>query len=182
MGVSEEFVGGPGTFEEDGKIYAVAAGASGEDSQRRLAVGAPRTVRPLAHGDLVYGIIQDLYDSIALVEFALVPQQAEKSAADSNSGKVFPASESRMAFLRISELTQGYVERLRDHIRIGDMLRARILEVKSLGIYLTIKDRDLGVVRAFCSYCRTELVDDGREFKCSYCGSQEQRKAAEQQQ
>ncbi len=166
LGVSEEFVSGHGTIEEDGRIFAVFAGEKQLDSSgHRLSVQALKAARPLQRGDLVYGVIQDLYEAIALVEFQALPQGSEQ-----------PASESRMAFIRVSELVQGYAENLRTYIRIGDVIRARVIEVKSLGIYLSIKDKDLGVVRAFCSRCRSELELAGREFVCSDCGSRENRK------
>ncbi len=166
LGVSEEFVAGPGTVEEDGKIIAIAAGEGKTDAlEHKLWVDARKIARPLAPGDPVYGIVQDLYESIALVEFQAMPQGGE-----------LPSSESRMAFVRISELDDGYVERLRDYLRIGDVIRARVLEVKALGIYLTLKDRELGVLRAFCSVCREEMRLQGREFACPQCGSREPRK------
>ena len=166
LGYSEEFVAGDGTIEQDGSIFAVAMGTKQlDDSGRRVSVKAFKTVRRLAKGDIVYGKIQDLYDTVALIEFQ--PLSAPST---------FPASESRNAFLRISEITSGYVEKLEDYMRIGDYVRAEILEVKSLGIYLTMKGPDLGVVKAICSYCRGGMVLKGNDLVCSHCGSIEQRK------
>jgi exosome complex component CSL4 len=166
LGYSEEFVAGEGTVEQDGSIFAVALGEKQvDDSGRRVSIKAAKFVRPLAKGDIVYGKIQDLYDTVALIEFQPL-----------NAPSTFPAAESRNAFLRISEITSGYVEKLEDYMRIGDYVRAQVLEVKSLGIYLTMKAPDLGVVKAICSYCRGGMDLKGKDFVCSRCGSIEQRK------
>ena len=167
LGVSEEYVSGEATFEENGGIYAVALGKKHKDEHARKVWVEPRKIaRPLAAGDIVYGLVQDVYDTVALVEIHPV----------AINGRT-PAWDNRMAYLRISEVKQGYVEHFRDWIKIGDYLKARILEVKPLGTYLTIKDRDLGVVKALCARCKTSRSFVGGESKCIECGFVEQRKS-----
>lgn len=167
LGVSEEFVAGPGTFEENGKIYSMFYGVAERDSQeRKISVKGRKEVRPLKEGDLVYGVVQQLYEAMTLVRFTPVVQGNEvPSGGDS-------------AFIRISELQNGYVERLRDCVRTGDFLKARVLSISPLATYLTMKERDLGVVRALCSMCRAEMkpAQGGGLFVCPSCGSREERK------
>ncbi|MBI5177514.1 exosome complex RNA-binding protein Csl4 [Candidatus Micrarchaeota archaeon] len=166
LGVSEEFVSGEATVEEAGGIYAVAAGRKMKDeSARKVWVAARKIARPLAVGDLVYGLVQDVYDTVALVEISPVPV-----------GGRTPAWDNRMAYLRISEVKQGYVEHFRDWLRIGDYIRGRIVEIKPLGTYLTIKERDLGVVKVLCARCKEGHSFSGERGACPACGFSEQRK------
>lgn len=166
LGVSEEFVGGPGTFEDpDGKIYSRALGTREEDaSSRTVSVKAAKTIRPLSPGDMVVARVDDLYESMALVRFEPTPY-----------GNITPAGNGS-AFIRISELDNSYVERLQDYLRIGDVLRARVLEIKPLGTYLTLKGPDLGVVKAYCSRDRSEMALTGASYRCPSCGRTEARK------
>lgn len=166
LGVAEEFAPGSATFEdEQGRIYASAFGSKQEDPRARSVGVSPRKLaRPLAPGDLVYARVTDLYESMARLEFAAVPAK-----------HVYPAG-SGSAFMRISEMERGYVERLRDAISTGDIVRARVVDIKPLGIYLTMKEGDLGVVRAFCSRDRSAMAPQGRTFVCPECGRREGRK------
>ncbi|MEW5955583.1 MAG: exosome complex RNA-binding protein Csl4 [Candidatus Micrarchaeota archaeon] len=167
LAVSEESVGGQGTFEEkDGRIYSAVAGRKAADSRARsVSVQAQVNVRPLAAGDYAYGLVHDLYEMVALVEFSPVSRKGERIASHNN-----------YAYLRISEVQRGYTERFRDWLRIGDVIKARVKEITSLGIYLTIADADLGVVKAFCTQCKHELEPRGRVMVCPACGNKEQRK------
>ncbi|MGC9114183.1 MAG: exosome complex RNA-binding protein Csl4 [Candidatus Micrarchaeia archaeon] len=168
MATVEESLGGEGTFEEDGRVYAAVRGNAVCDVRSRsVAVAAPLIARPLREGDLCYAVVHDLFDMVALLKF---------QPADFKGVRV--ASHNSSAFLRISEVQRGYTEDFRDFLRIGDVLRARVKEITSLGIYLTIADNDLGVVRAFCSNCRHEMQLRGRVFVCSNCGNREGRKLA----
>lgn len=161
----EEFAAsGESVFEENGFVYANVLGELLIDSSKRVAsVSSVKRVRMLSKGNLVYGIVKDLFEQIALVSF--VPVDDGVGCPDSSG------------FLRISEIKQnGFVERFRDNIAIGDVLKARVLEVSPLGVYFTIAQPDLGVVTAFCSSCRNKLVYSGKQFECRKCGSKEFRK------
>jgi len=172
LAVSEESIGGQGTFEEkDGRIYASVAGKKVVDNRARsVLVEAPLNVRPLAVGDPVFGLVHDLYEMVALLEFAPFSRKGERIASHNNYG-----------YLRISEVRHGYSEQFRDWLRIGDLVKARVKEITSLGIYLTIADADLGVIRAFCTQCKHELEPRGRVMVCPACGNKEQRKMASSQ-
>ncbi len=170
IAVSEEFAAAEGTIEEkDGKITATRVGRSRLDPRSRSASVAPFAATvPLKAGDLVYGKVQDLYDTVALVQFEPVVEK-----------KRFKAASNTYAYLRISEMQRGFVESFRDVLRIGDYVRARIKEVTKMGIYLTVSAPDLGVVKAFCSRCRNQLSFRGRILVCPACGNKEERKTAQ---
>ena len=170
LGFSEEFVAGSGAFEKDGVLYAAVPGEKSEDATARtVGVAARKTIRSLKQGDVVYGVIEDLMETIAIVRFEAVAQ-----------GSLQPVSGTESAYLRVSEILPAYVESIRDYIRTGDIIRARVLEVKNLGTYLTLKGREFGVVKAFCSRCRSELQASSRFFVCAKCGNRESRKTPEE--
>lgn len=169
LGFSEEFVAGANAFEQDGVIYAEAAGVKLEDAaSRTVGVTARRGVRRATQGDVTYGVVENLMESIAIVRFAAVPQ-----------GCVSPVSHTDSAYLRVSEIMPSYVEKFRDYLRVGDVIRARVLEVKPLGTYLTLKGSDLGVVKAYCSRCRSGMNYRDGWFYCPKCPSRERRKVPE---
>ncbi len=167
---SEEFASGEGTFEEkDGSVVATRMGKASLDAKARSAsVSSLVSTVPLKAGDLVYGKVQDLYDTVALVQFEPAPEKG-----------IYRAASNTYAYLRISEVQRGFVENFRDVLRIGDFVRARIKEVTKMGIYLTMMAPDLGVVKAFCSNCRNPLSFRGRILVCPNCGSKEERKTAQ---
>lgn len=159
----EELTPGAGVLEEEGKLYAAIQGQKQVEGLG-VSIKNSKATRRLAKGDLVYGLIQDVYDSVSLIEF----QPVEKNIAVPNN----------YAYLRISEIQKRYTETFGEHIKIGDFIKAKVVEVKPLGIYLTIAWPELGVVKAFCSNCRKEMKDEGRVFVCRECGSTETRKKA----
>ncbi|MFH0835850.1 MAG: exosome complex RNA-binding protein Csl4 [Candidatus Micrarchaeota archaeon] len=163
VAANEEYVAGKGVFEASDGIYSAVAGELLQDHEARtVSVKAAKLVRPLRAGDPVYALVQNVYDSVCLLTF----QPVRKGVSAS----------SKYAYMRISEVTQGYAEKFRDYLRIGDYLKARVKEVTPLGIYLTMADSELGVIKAFCTNCHGLLVLENGEFHCSNCGGSERRK------
>lgn len=162
LAIVEEFQPGFGAFEEDGIVYASIPGNPKMESAV-AQVQNPTAIRPLARGDLVYAIVRNVYDQVALLEFQSVPYRAATNT---------------YAYMRIAHVQRGFTEHFRDVFRIGDYVRARVHEVKPLDIYLTMADADLGVIRAFCASCRHELPVTKRDLTCKNCGRRQQRKIA----
>ena len=55
-------------------------------------------------------------------------------------------------------------------------MRAKVIANEKSPIQLTTKDKDLGVVYALCSRCRTPLIRRGDKLICPRCGNVETRK------
>jgi len=160
IATTEEAVSGAGTVEENGLVLAALAGKT-ELKGGKAFVSNPKSVRMLAKGDFIYGFVYDLFDSVAMIMF--------KPAGD-NVG-----TGADMSFLRIAEVQRGYTESFADFLKIGDLVKARVIDVTPMGVYLTIAEKGLGVIKAFCSSCRREL--DGNLY-CSNCDRRERRKMA----
>lgn len=167
LSIEEELASAHGTYTENGNVYSNVIGIRKDDNEKRTVSVQPATnLKLISKGDEITAIVQDIYESIALIQFTPVP------------GKQRIAYGNSYAYLRISELAGGYVEQFRDLVRIGDILKARIVDVKDMGIYITIKDPDLGVIKAYCSHCRHQLkMQDNSPFMtCPKCHNRERRK------
>ena len=163
LGGEEEFAAGENAFADSQGVFATVAGKPVADAGKRVVGVSGKGKRPVAKGDLAFARVEDLYDQVALVSFVPVAVEA--------------ASFNNFAYLRISQVDVGFTQSFRNNMGIGDFLRARVLEVTPLGIYLTIAFKDLGVIRAFCSRCRKELKHAGKnEFSCPECKTKELRK------
>ncbi len=163
IAVSEEAQPSQGTAEENGVVYATVFGSAKLEGGVASVANA-KTPRLLKKGDVVLGKVEDLFDQVALVSF----QPLEKNVVSSAD----------RAFLRISEIkgrAGGFVENFKDFLRIGDLIRARVIEVTDLGVYLTLAENGLGVLKAFCTTCRMELNEN---LECKNCMRKERRKMA----
>ena len=169
IAVSEEGVAAAGATEADGIIYSTVVGRTFVDPHTyAISVKKPqRALVSLKEGDLVRGLVHDIYDTVALIEFLPLEAPHERKAYTN-----------RFAYLRISEVSRNYVENFRDVLRIGDFLVAKVKEIKPLGIYLSIMDPKFGVVKARCGYCRREMKRAGRVMACPNCNNREPRKMA----
>jgi exosome complex component CSL4 len=81
---------------------------------------------------------------------------------------------SRPGDIHVSNVRDSYVKRLSDEFRPSDLVRARVIEVDRMR--LTTSEDSLGVVKAYCSNCRGELVLEGKKLKCPVCNMTETRK------
>src|SRR3989344_4870808 len=109
-----------------------------------------------------------------------VPAIASSQGADTKKPIERKSIGATYAYMRITELVRGggYVKNFRQHIKIGDILKARVIEVNPLGTYLSIADDSLGVLKARCSTCHIDLEQRGRILVCPECGGKESRKLA----
>ncbi len=142
IALGEEYLSSKGTFEEKGIIYAAVVGEK-QIQNYAASITARKGVEQLKKGDTVIGVIQDLFDQVALVK--IEPEEKGKVATNSN------------AYLRISEVTQGYAKRFRDYLRIGDVIRGEVIDITSLGIYLTIARTGLGVIKTRSSKLKQNI-------------------------
>src|SRR5437763_14499926 len=79
--------------------------------------------------------------------------------------------------IHISNVSEEYTEDIHDMYRLGDIIRAKVIQVKP-SVQLTTAERNLGVVKALCSTCRGPLELRGRELSCPPDERTERRKVA----
>lgn len=168
LGTEEEFIPGHGTYtDKEGNIRALNAGIVSIDDQRRISVFSEREPKKLKVGDVVYGRVEEMFESVAFLTIErLQSQDSDKVHRDS-------------AVIPVSEIKEGYVKSIRDEIHVGDIVIGAVKEITPLRVVVTLKPKGMGVVMAYCSYDRKPMVLKGRSLVCSECGQKESRHLAD---
>ncbi len=65
-----------------------------------------------------------------------------------------------------------------DVCKPGDVVRAKVVSDKNRTFHLSIAERNLGVVYAFCSECGYTLTLEENRLVCHKCGKMERKKIA----
>lgn len=169
VGVAEEFTPGPGTFEENGEVFAATVGYLTLDTSTFEArvdafTKGPAIVRP---GDVVIGKVNMTRSSMAVVEVQAIATQPNRGVGGDTNGT-----------LHVSKASERYVENMEDAFRIRDIVRARVLET-SPAIQLTTKGPDLGVLKSYCPRCGTIMGRQDRVVVCPECDWKDTKKMAE---
>jgi exosome complex component CSL4 len=167
IGTEEEYVGGSGTYVENAKIYASITGELREEN-RTLTVSQSHPLATMAVGTMVIGQIDNISDPVALVV-------VEGDSTETNR----LAKSSAYCVLHASYIKRGYVKSVRDELRIGDIIRARISEFKNGEYHIATDDEHLGCIKAFCAGCRHPLEKKPTGLQCANCGRRENRKLAD---
>jgi exosome complex component CSL4 len=164
---SEELLPGNGTFEENGVIRAARIGTYIVDKKNRRAVVKPATSTPvvLKKGDVVLAKVTAVRPIMVIADVFHVIGKNRGISGDNNGT------------LHASEISFSYVKDSMTEYRVGDIIRAKIIQVKP-SIQLSTKDRNLGAIKALCVKCRQSLIKKGNMLRCEHCGNQEKRKTA----
>ena len=166
LGAAEEFLPGPGTYEDRGRIYASVLGTPRVDAQDRTVLVEARNAIPEVHdGDVVYAVVDELKTAMAICTIL--------STATNRRG-VPGAPEGTV---HISKAKDGFTETLSSEFAVGDVIVARVLQARP-SIKLTTAPNSLGVVSARCQLCHAVLRLGGAELVCPRCGHREHRKLA----
>ncbi len=164
LGVIEEFVPDAGTFVRDGVIYSKVVGRALHDLATRRVfvhqVGRQALIPKV--GSIVMGqVAGGQSDSVNVRIFQI---------GDKQISTVF------MGVLHVSDANIRYVDSMHDVCKAGDIVRARVISDKNQVYHLSTKDRELGVIYAFCSNCGGTLEPRRQGMHCPKCGRIEERK------
>ncbi len=167
LATAEEFVPGEGAYEENGNIYSSTVGMVLVDIRTKKISVFPKTKTPptLKIGDIVIGRVEEVRDQFLTVSIA---------ALVGNENRELPPP--RLALIHISKVQAGFVKDLSKLFKPGDIIKAKVLNAQPELIQLTTIGRELGVLVAFCSRCRSPLDREGNKLRCPSCGSVETRK------
>lgn len=168
IAVEEEYVASDGTYVRNGKIYASQTGTLTLDDNECIAKVEPyNPPNILKAGDIVYLTIDDTRKTMATAT-AIMKEGSERGIASST-----------VATIHVSKITSDYAENVSDQFRKGDLVRGKVISVKP-SLQLTTKDKHLGVVRAQCGQCKTELERKGpKNLFCPKCKKTQPRKLAD---
>ncbi len=166
LGTEEEYVSGRGTYEEENNISAALYGELQVDSERKMAIKTRTSVpERIKLGMVLYGRIEEIFDPIALVRIEPISTGNERQVIDQF-----------YCVLHVSRIKMGYARNIKEEVRIGDIIKAVVDEIKNGEIYLSTKRGGMGIIKAFCSKCRTPLEKEDEMLACGNCGNKEKRK------
>jgi len=166
LGVIEEFNPNTGTYVKDGVIYAKVVGRTLVDSATRRM-----SVHPLGHEPTLPKVGSTVVGQVAGVQ------------TDNANVLIFEVSNKMVSgvfagVLHVSDVHIRYVDSMFDICKSGDVVRATVISDKNKTYHLSTKDRNLGVIYAFCSSCGHLLELKRQAMHCPRCGKIEKRKTA----
>lgn len=168
LGVSEEFIPSDWTYDDKGEIKSLVVGiVSRDDVNKKISV-IPKTSSPAvldkeAH---IVGQVMEVRGQRALVKI------------NSIKGNKRGLTTSFVGGIHVSQAKKGYLSRLNEAFRIGDIIEARVTKVAGLdNIDLKTSQNELGVVKAMCTRCRHFMKQTGKnDLICLNCDNREKRK------
>ena len=168
---AEEFLPGEGTYVEDGKVCASEVGTLKKDLEKRVAsveckVGKAPSMQK--RGLTVLGVVAKTSEKAGFID--LFPSEDDK-------GRYFPIPASTV--LRVNNIRRGFVKSLGEEFKVGDIVRVKIVEATPNNVVVSTEGPNLGVIKAYCSKCRTPLVKEGNELVCPACGWKNHRHMAD---
>lgn len=166
LGVIEEFIPDPGTYVKDGIIYSRTVGRALLDLTNKRV-----SVYPLVHGAKIPKV------------GSIVLGQVSNIQTENASVRIFKIGNKQLSgfftgVLHISDVQPSYVDSMFDVCKPGDVVRAKVISEKNQVYHLSTKDKNLGVVYAFCSQCGYALETKRQAMYCPRCGKTEKRKTA----
>lgn len=111
--------------------------------------------RALEEGDVVTGVVVQTTDKIAIIN---IDYKNQHVLSPSSSGVLF-----------INNVSDGYIEKMGDVVRIGDIVKAKVVEKDKFGFKLAINEEDLGVIKSNCFKCKSKLQLTSNSIKCLNC-------------
>ncbi|TFF89860.1 MAG: RNA-binding protein [Promethearchaeota archaeon] len=171
LGVIEEFLPHKNsTYTREGEIYATKSGEVKIDHNKRkikVKTHQEKDRKAARPGDIVLGQVRFLRKYSIGFNFYTINGKLHFNS--SNFGNV-----------HVSQISNSYVEKIKDAFQVTDIIRAKVLEQNLNEFKLTTKGKHLGVVHADCSICGTKLERIGFDkLKCPRCGHIEKRKLAQ---
>ncbi|MHA1339119.1 MAG: exosome complex RNA-binding protein Csl4 [Promethearchaeota archaeon] len=80
--------------------------------------------------------------------------------------------------IHVSNIANYYIDRVTEAFKKSDWVRARVIEL-GVELELSTDGRNLGVIKADCPTCGTELIKMSRDtLQCPFCGRKERRKTS----
>lgn len=163
---SEESLPGKCTYETGGIVYASSLGTVKLDTKEMKVDVIPLNppVVPML-GDTVIGLVTDIRSSMAMIDVIAVEGKTRKISGDES------------AAIHISKVSETYTQDMGREFRIGDLVRAKVIQVKP-SLQLSSVGSNFGVIRALCLRCRNPLRLKDSALFCGRCERVETRKIA----
>lgn len=165
LAVSEEYLPGSHAYDADGTIRSLQAGVVVKDLREREIDVKPEAVPKVPDvGDVVTGQIEVAQTSTSQLKIYYL------------NGKPTGAGFVGILFLREERGGRGM---RRTAVKLGDVVRAKVISTMNAMIHLSIGEPHLGVIASLCSNCGRPLAPAGSRAQCANCGNVEDRKFAD---
>ncbi len=166
LGVIEEFLAGAGTYIENGAIYSSGTGRLSLDLSRKEISVRTQTHLPRMPkvGSVVIGPVVSASEKTATIR---IEQLDDKKLDIPFSG-----------IMHVSDVSRTYVKNLTDALKVGDVVRAKVISTKNREFHLAIREDMLGVVKAICVICGQTPTQQRNGLRCPNCGEIARRKIA----
>lgn len=162
---AEEAEVGENTYSENDEVYSAAFGENASEPGSALVKTKGRSLKQPSLGMPVYCFIFKTSPNKA-VGGCMMVDEAEGNARGMAIEAVLP----------VTAIRGGFVRDLRDEVKIGDIIRAKIQKIEKSGYEISMFSHDCGVVVAFCPRCRLRMDLSERIFTCPGCSWKERRK------
>jgi exosome complex component CSL4 len=162
---AEEAEPGQNTYSDKDEIFSSTMGENISQSPVAAVKTKGRTIQLPTVGMEVYCMI-----------IKASPNKAIGSCIPISEAEGGARGVERDAVLPVNAIRRGYVNDLRDEVKIGDIIRARIRSIEKTGIEITMLSPECGVVAAFCPRCRRRMELHDTLFVCGMCGWKDRRK------
>ncbi len=170
LAYSEEFLPGNGTYDDGEQIRAAVFGRQHVDTESMTLHVEPtgKRVADIEKGDVVVGRVTYTKPELASVQILEVRGKEGRSLLQQVE-----------ATLHVSKLDNRYIKDLEKEVRVGDVVRAKVISLKG-GPQLATDKPEFGVVRAFSGDDPTQPLDlRGKTLVDPESGRRETRKLAE---
>ncbi|MEM4808201.1 MAG: exosome complex RNA-binding protein Csl4, partial [Candidatus Nezhaarchaeales archaeon] len=166
IGVIEEFLPGDWTYVDGNSIRSMIFGTAILDiNEKRVKVRPLHRMSPLIieKGDIVIGEVIGMRKDVAAISIRKVE----------NKGLIL--SNPWSGLLHVSQVSDKFIDFLSDAVKVTDILRARVINLRP-PYQLSIKERGMGVILAFCPICQNPMSIKNKKLYCLRCKIREERK------
>ncbi|MHA1594823.1 MAG: exosome complex RNA-binding protein Csl4 [Candidatus Baldrarchaeia archaeon] len=167
LGTIEEFLPGIGTYEENGYIYASTYGMVLIDKVKKTI----SVISPVVHynlipkpGSMVIGKVTQIQNQLVFIDILKVNGRRLNTPFT--------------GVIHVSMIDKNYTKTPFDAYKPGDIVRARVVNSRTIPLQLTTVGSHFGTILAYCSLCGTRLERLRRGLVCPKCGNKEKRKLA----
>ena len=167
LAVEEEYVPSEGTYLENHEIRAAVFGDPFLDREHYKATVFPRTQKArVPHvGEVVVGVVQQVRKVSLAMEVHFLGEI-----------EVYPPYS---GVLHVSNASRDFVSSMDELFASGDIVRAKVVDAKTVPIQLETKGINLGVIYSLCERCGSVTNKVGRDkLQCSHCEHFQRRKTA----
>lgn len=162
---AEEAEPGENTYSEKDEVYSAGVGENLSVQGKAEVKSRGRTLKQPHIGMPVYCVI--IKASLNKAIGGCIPAE---EAEGGSRGVEFEA------VLPVTAIRTGYVRDLRDEVKIGDIIKAKVQKIDRAGFDITMFGHECGVVCAFCPRCRAKMGLQEKIFICPSCFWKERRK------